>query len=302
MAARPLEWRELHSFLAVARGGTLCVAATTLGVDASTVHRRIAALERMLQTRLFERSPRGYALTVAGAELLAHALDIEAAVMRAERQVAGRDRSLAGPIRVATVDDLAASVLGRILSDFSACHPGIRLDVAIGSDCVDLSRRQAEVAIRPGAAPRSGDVIARRVCAIAAALYASPGYLEQRGTPVEPGALGGHAIVRADEARAHLAMERFVDRHAPGARTVFRSNSMLARLAALRDGLGIGMLPCFMGDAEPGLVRVGPVRPEADAALWILSHADTRHNARVRALVEFTHRGLSRLRDRFEAR
>ncbi len=301
MNAKPLHWQDLHFFLATARGGSLTAAAGNLGVNASTVHRRLAALESTLDTRLFSRSARGYALTGAGAELLEHALAIEAEVLHAERRVGGRDQSVSGLIRVSTVDDLALFVLSPLLGEFCKRHPRVRLDVAIDSDLADLARRQADVAIRPGAPPKGSDLIARRVCGIAVALYAGRSYVARQAPPETLERLREHPIVRADTARAHLAMERFLDAYVEPDGAAFRSNSMLARLAAIRDGVGIGLLPCITADAEPALIRLGQAIPEAAASLWILIHADMRRSARVRALVESVHGGLADLQQRFEA-
>ncbi len=300
MDERRLSWQDLQFFLATARGATLAAAAESLGVSAATVHRRIARLEAELATSLFARSQRGYALTAAGSELLAHVRSIDDEVVAAQRRVSGRDQSLRGAIHLSTVDDLAVMVLGGVLRDFSRLHEGVGLQVSIDSDFVDLTRRQADVAIRPGARPAAGDVIARRVCAVGVALYASRDYLARHGTPATPGALAHHRVVRADQARSGLPMERFIDRHTAPDAAVFRSSSMLARVLAVREGLGLGMLPCFAADADPALVRIGPPREQASSDLWILVHADLRRNARVRAFVEFVHDALLRVRSRLE--
>ncbi|MCL4745168.1 MAG: LysR family transcriptional regulator [Burkholderiaceae bacterium] len=302
MNARLLSWQDLQFFLATARGATLAAAAESLGVSAATVHRRLARLEAELATGLFARSQRGYSLTAAGSELLAHAQSIDDEVVAAQRRVSGRDQSPQGTIRVSTVDDLAVMVLGSVLRDFSRLHEGVRLEVSIDSDFADLARRQADVAIRPGARPATGDLIARRVCTVGVALYASRDYLARHGEPAGPGALAGHRVVRADQGRASLPMERFIDRYTAPDAAAFRSNSMLARVLAVREGLGLGMLPCFAADPDPALVRLGPVHDEASSALWILVHADLRRNARVRAFVEYVHDALSRERSSFEGR
>lgn len=300
--ARPASWQDLQFFLATARGGTLSAAAQLLGVNASTVQRRLCALEATLHARLFEKSPRGYALTEAGSELLEHAVAIEAEIQEAERRIAGRDQSLGGIVRVTTADDLAILVLGPILRDFRVRHSRVCIDLAVDSDAADLARREADVAIRPGYEPRVDDVIARRVCRIGVALYASRHYIARHGRPEPLERLAEHSLVRSDAGRSHLPMERFLDRYAKPAAAAFRSNSMLARLAAVRDGLGAGMLPCFIGDPETSLVRIGPIRPEVSATLWILIHADLRRNARVRAFAEFAHESLLALSARFDGR
>lgn len=285
-------------FLAAARAGTLSAAARALDSSPATVLRRLRVLERDLKAALFVRSPRGYALTPAGTELLLHVQAMESEVFAAERRLAGRDQKLSGPIRVATLDDLVQTVLGPVLAGFLLRHPSVEMDLVIDSELTNLTRRSADVAIRAGGQPTSEDVIARSVCRIGVALYASREYLRRQPRRPSLEQLAGHRIVRADEARARLPMEKLIERHASGATLAFRSNSMLARCSAVRDGMGVGFLPCFVADAERELVRLGGVVPEASATLWILVHPDLRRNARVRAFVEHTHAELLRLEDR----
>jgi DNA-binding transcriptional LysR family regulator len=264
-----------------------------LDTSAATVLRRLRVLEKTLNTSLFSRGPRGYALTPTGHELLEHALAIESELLAAERRVGGRDQSLTGTIRVSTLDDLVQTVLGRIIADLARRHPAVCLDLIIESEYTNLARRLAHVAIRAGSDPGANDVIAKRVCTIGIALCASREYLRRHRTPVCLEDLSRHRI-----ARAGLPMEKLLDRHVPATAAVVRSNSMLARVAAVRDGVGVGMLPCFIADGERGLVRVGDVVTEASAALWFLVHPDLRRNARVRAFVGYAHEELLRLKDR----
>lgn len=285
-------------FLAAARTGTLSAAARALDSSPATVLRRLRVLERDLKAALFVRSPRGYALTPAGTELLLHVQAMESEVFAAERRLAGRDQKLSGPIRVATLDDLVQTVLGPVLAAFVLRHPSVELDLVIDSELTNLTRRSADVAIRAGGQPTSEDVIARSVCRIGVALYASREYLRRQPRRPSLQQLEGHRIVRADDARARLPMEKLIERHASGATLAFRSNSMLARCSAVRNGMGVGFLPCFVADGERELVRLGDVVPEASATLWILVHPDLRRNARVRAFVEHAHAELLRLEDR----
>lgn len=298
MAEKPLTWDELQMFLAAARAGTLSAAARALGTSPATVLRRLRVLESKLKASLFVRSPRGYALTSAGTELLGHAQAMESEVLTAERRVGGRDQKLSGTIRVATLDDLVHTVLSPVLAGFVLRNPSVGLEVVIGSEFTNLTRRSADVAIRAGAQPTAGDVIARSVCPIGVALYASREYLRRQMRRPTLDDLPGHLVVRGDDARAGLPMEKLLDRHAPGATVAFRSNSMLARYAAVREGMGVGFLPCFIADAEPALVRLGDVMPEASAVLWILTHPDLRANARVRAFVDYVQSELLRVQDR----
>ncbi len=293
MDAKPLAWNELQTFLAAAQGGTLSSAAKTLDTSAATVLRTLRALEKRLNSSLFSRSTHGYKLTPAGHELLEHVLAIESEALAAERRVSGRDQRLAGTIRVATADDLAYRLLGRLFADFTVRHPGVCLELIVESEYTNLARRSADVAIRPGARPSAEDVIPRRVCDIGIGLYASRAYLRRYGTPASLEALKGHRIVRAGQGASQTLIEKMIERHVEPSASVFRSNSMLARAVALRDGIGIGLLPCFVGDTDPGLVRVGPLMPQA-AALWILIHRDLRSNALVRRFVDYAQEQLLR--------
>ena len=282
MPARLFEWSDLEIFLAVARRGTLAAAAEILAVDASTVQRRVVKLEGGLRTRLFERSVRGYALTAAGEELLAHAEQMEHHALGAQRKLVARDDRLEGTVRVATVDDLACTVLSPIVRRFRDQHPHVTVELDIASTFADLARRQADVAIRLGGRHPGADVIEKKVAPVGVALYAHRRYLSAHGRPARLEDLAGHAIVRGDEQVRGFLMEELMDRHGDPAKIAFRSNSFLARLAAIRDGMGIGFLGCFMGDREPGLERLPFRFPDAGSWLRMLVHADLRRNARVR--------------------
>lgn len=287
-------------FLAASRAGTLSASARVLGTSAATVLRRMRGLEGKLNASLFVRSPRGYALTAAGTDLLEHVQAMESELLAAERRLGGRDQLLSGSIRVATLDDLVETLLGPVLARFVLRHPAVGIDLVVDTEFTNLARRSADVAIRAGARPSAGDVIARSVCPIGVALYASRDYLRRQTHHPSLDALSGHQLVRGDEARAPLPMEKLLDQHAAGAVVAFRSNSMLARCVAVRNGLGAGFLPCFIADAEPGLVRLGGVVPEASAVLWILTHPDLRRNAKVRALVDHLQAELLLVRQRIE--
>lgn len=298
MDAKALPWQDLQVFLAVAQRGSLSAAAPLLDMSAATVMRRLRCLEAALGSSLFARSSRGYGLTSAGRELLEHTQQIEAQVLAAQRRLGGTDQRLTGVVRVATLDDLVQTVLGPVLAGFGRRHPEVCLEVLVGEAHIDLAKRSADVAIRAGSRPPTGDVIAKRVGTIGVALYAAREYL--RAHPLEGlQALRDHRVVRGDEGHARLAMEQLVDRLGLGALPSLRSNSMLARCMAVRQGLGVGLLPCFLADGDASLVRIGGVVPEAGAQLWILVHPDLRRNARIRAFVEHVYEHLSAQQARF---
>jgi DNA-binding transcriptional LysR family regulator len=289
------DWNDLRSFLAIAREGSLQGAARALAVNHSTVFRRLNALEARLGVRLFDRSPRGYALTVAGEHMLASAARVEDEILGLERRLLGGDVRLAGALRVTTTDTLVHGVLGPHLRAFQAAYPAIQLELITGNAFFDLSKREADVALRPTRHP--GDaMVGRKLAAIAVALYGARDYLAERGRPANEAGLAGHALITGDASLAHLPATRWLERRLVSGATVLRCNSWLSQLAAARAGLGLAALPCFLGDPAPELVRVLPPEPSVAGELWLVTHPDLRRTARVRAFMETLARGIRRER------
>lgn len=303
MSARPFDWSDLEIFLAAARGGTLASAAESLRVDASTVHRRIGKLETAMRAGLFVRSPRGYALTEAGQDLYAHALAMEEQATAAFRKVAARDEQPIGAVRVATVDDLAVHILPPIVATFRETNPNVTVVVDVRQSFVDLTKREADVALRIGMKPQDGDVVVRRVLFADIGLFASRVYSKKHGKPKTPEDLHDHALVRAEEDHRHLPMERVLERYGNPAKVAYRSSSFYARVGAIRAGVGVGFVPLFMAAGDETLERLHLAFPEAPrgADLFLVIHVDMRKNARVRAFVEHTFAALVAQRSLFES-
>ena len=295
------DWSDLGSFLAIARAGSLQGAARTLGVNHSTVFRRLNALEARLKVRLFDRSPRGYALTIAGETMLASAARVEDEILGLERRLLGGDVRLAGALRVTTTDTLVHGLLGPHLRAFQAAYPAIELELVTGNAFFDLSKREADVALRPSRHP--GDaMVGRKLGEIAVAVYGARDYLAARGRPSASAALDGHALITGDASLGHLPATRWLAERTPPGATVLRCNSWLSQLAAARAGLGLAALPCFLADAAPELIRIMPPESALAGELWLLTHPDLRRTARVRAFMETLARGLRRERSRLEGR
>lgn len=304
MNARQWEWGDLETFLATARTGTLAAAAVDLGVDASTVQRRIGKLEATMRVRLFSRSQRGYALTEAGQDLHVHALAMEEQALTAWRKVVARDEQPVGTVRVATVDDFAVLVLPPIVASFREAHPNVAVHVDVRTSFVDLAKHEADVAIRFGAKRGvQGDVVARRVCGVGVGLYASRAYVKKHGAPTTPEAIADHAVVRGDAAFAALPMERIMERYGNPRNVAMRTNSFFARVAAIRAGVGIGFAPAFSIGGDKTMVRldIDFPEPQGGADLLVLVHVDMRKNARVRAFVEHACAALVKQRALFES-
>jgi len=298
MDAQIENWDDLRYFLAVARLHSLSAAARALSVNHSTVFRRIGALEQRLRARLFDRHPKGYELTAVGEEMLAIAERVEDDVLALDRRVLGRDQELSGRIRVTTVEEVAA-LLAPELAEFYARYPGIDLDVRSEQRVVSLSRREADVALRPGTRPDEPDVVGRLLCPGASGVYASRAYAERHGLPASAGRLAGHCFVSFSDDLRHISTRRWLEQQCPDAHISFRSNTMLGQLAAVRAGFGLAVLPCYVGDREPALVRAFVGDEQLQFGMWLLVHGDLRQTARVRAFIDFLEQAIDRHRDLF---
>lgn len=292
-----LDWNDLRYLLAVAEHGSLSGAARALAVNHSTVLRRIARFEDQLAVRLFERLPTGYALTAAGEALANSARQISETVLSVERRIIGQDLRLSGHVRVATTDTLALFILPALVARFRAAHPEVQLELAAGNLQADLTRRDADVAVRPTRRPPD-TLIGRKVCRIAYAPYASRSYLEQHRAR---SALPKHIWVAPDESMASSAVGSYMQRQLADAAVSFRANSLALLAKAAEAGLGAAILPCYLGESV-GLTRFRDPLEEVTTDLWLLSHADLRKTARVRALVDFLGAALHEKRALIEGR
>lgn len=294
---RTIDWEDLRYILAVADNGSLANAARALKVNHTTVLRRINAFEEAHGLRLFERLPSGYTLTSGGEELLAAARQMSDVVTTLERQFAGQDLRVEGPLRLTTTDTLLASVLPAILVEFRQAYPDVQVEVSTTNLMANLARRDADVAIRPANDPPEA-LIGRRIGDIAFALYASPAFIEQHGRSED---LASYPWLAPDDSLSGSSVALWMKSALPGARIALRADSLVTlRQAALAD-MGVCALPCYLGDTTPGLARLMP-RPFAPMAtsLWILNHEDLRRTARVGAFVNFVSKALRDLRPLFE--
>lgn len=288
-------WDDLRYVLAVASTGSLAGAARSLGVNHTTVLRRVGAFEKRLGLRLFDRLPSGYVLTAGGNELIAAARQVDDTVAGLERKLAGQDLRLSGSVRVTTTDTLMDSVLPDILVEFRNRHPGIQIEIAISNLMFNLTKRDADVAIRPARNPPE-TLIGRRVAKIAFAIYGSARYLARN----KQADLAAHQWVGPDDSLADTSVARWMQANLPASEITLRADSLLALRQAVQAGLGLAALPCYLGDSARDLVCVHRPIPQMETALWILTHQDLRHTARIRAFTEFAAQALGRLRPLIE--
>ena len=287
-----LHWDDLRFFLAIVRTGSLTGAARGLRTSQPTVSRRLASIEKRLGVTLLERTRRGYELSQAGAEILDAAERIQDTVNEIERRLFARDRSLTGELRVTCTEPFANLYLCRFIHEFADAHPGLGISLSCTLETVNLSRRDADVAIRITGEPPPA-LIGRKIARVAVCAYGSVEYLRARPGPDSP----RDWIGWRDEAYNRL----FITDPFPHARIKHRVDDIQAMHTMTRHGLGLAALPCHMGDPDPALRRIVS-EPILDGTphLWILYHPDVKHVARVRLFVDFLVVRLLSFRSLFE--
>lgn len=297
--AQGLAWDDLRLVQAIADGRGLTGAAERLGLHHSTVFRRLGQLEQTLGHTLFERHRSGYVPTTAGEAMVALARRIDEQIGGFARKLAGRELTPAGELRLATSDTLFVHLLTPLLARFRAHCPDVRLDVVLGNQALNLSQRDADVAIRATDAPPEL-LVGRRVARIAWALYGSATQHGPAG-PAEPEQLQRADWVGLGDNLAPLRAARYLRERIPAERIACKLNTVLGLAESIEAGIGIGHLPCFIADAHPGLVRLAPPEPEFAADLWLLTHPALRHSPRVRVFLDFIAAELATLRPFIEA-
>lgn len=281
------DWNDLKYFLAVARGGSTLAAARILGASQSTVHRRLTELEKHIGCKLAKRSPSGYQLTDIGQRLFEHAERAEEVISTFERHALAASTALTGSVRVTCsstmADRLAKSTL---IGGFHAQYPGLRVEFIITDKYLDLSKGQADVAIRTGEVADE-NLIGRKIAEVPWAVYATRSYLEHHGRPERMQDLNQHLVIAFDGEIANYAAARWLRSVAPKAKIAARSDNWAAFLAAVKTGVGLGPLPMHHGDREKELVRMINTQPRVVSQFWLLMHPDMRHTPRVRAFFDY---------------
>ncbi len=291
-----MNWDDLRYFLAIARNNSLSAAGRALNVSQPTVSRRLAAMEAQFGVTLFERTRAGYELSVPGAEIFDTVQNIEQELNSIDRRVFGQDWRLAGSLRVTCTEVMANLYLTPHLAAFLEEHPQIDLSVICTFQHLSLSRREADVAIRMTNQPPD-TLTGRRLANAAMAIYSSADKFEH------PGGKPGHAswdwIGWQDEAYNRM----LITGPFPDAKIRHRVDDMQTMCAMVRAGLGVAILPCYMGDTDKGLHRAtAELMIENAPDLWLLSHPDSKNVARVRAFMDFIAKRIIDDRDLFEGR
>lgn len=272
-------WDDLRIFLASARAASSRGAARELGVNQSTIARRLRRLESDTGASLVERRARGLGLTELGREVLAEGEKIEERFAALDRLLMSRDGRPSGRVRFSVADGLL-SLVGPVVSEMGVTHPGIQIEVEVTNGLVDLSRLEADVVLRIAARPAE-TLVGRRIAALVGAPYGSRDYLARSTVD----RLEQHRWIRWGEPWQGFAVERWISANVPSAHVRATVNSNQALTSLVEQGLGVAFLPCFAADADPRLVRIGP-RVDFGASIWLLTHDDLRHTGRIAAFMK----------------
>jgi len=270
-----VNWDDLKYVLAVGRHGTLAAAGRALGVDATTVGRKLLAIEEQLATRLFDRTNDGFVPTHAGQIALARAEEVEDSALAIERELAGHDARVEGPVRITAVDSFFDGFLIPRLPALWARHPGLELTLVSDIRLFDLSRREADIGIRYRK-PKQPALVGRKLGMQASALYIA--------TTAELSPTPGLIGFPADASESKEARSLF--EHFPKGRIVARANTAAHMTALARAGAGIALVDCFVGDLDTRLRRAVP-EPVMTDELWAVVHVDMHRAPRVRAVMDF---------------
>lgn len=281
------DWNDLKYLLAVARHHSTAAASRALGVNQSTVQRRLVELERCIGQALVQRQTSGYRLTAFGEQLLPLAQNVEQAVVALNQHVETFQRDVTGVVRVTCPEPLVYRISNSTLLDrFRARYPGLQVEFVTSDKYLDFAKGEVDIALRSGDT-QDNALVGRKVGDSLWAVYASPKYIARRGQPDSVDDLERHDWVGFDDTMAQHRAATWLAQVAPQAHLVARNNSVLGLVYSAKAGVGLAALPTALGDAEPDLVRVlGPI-PEL-ARIWrVLTTAELRHTPRVAALFDF---------------
>ncbi len=281
-----MDWDDLRFVVAVADMGSAVAAAQSLGVNPTTVQRRIARFEQINNVHLFVRRQSGYQPTPECEALVEASRPIEESVSAIKREILTRDTRLEGRLVMTTVDSLMDNYLAGYLAQFQELHPNIKIDVTLTNSHLDLSRQDADVAIRPSNNPPE-HLVGQNVATLAIAIYGPAGgetvkvshYLDVLSK--HPNWIGAANTLGGSPIGA------WINRNVPASSLTMSIDTFKGIATAIEAGCGIGMVPCVIGDNLPGLTRLSDPIDEVAASVWLLTHKEIKSSAKIRAFMQF---------------
>ncbi|NLS07407.1 LysR family transcriptional regulator [Rhizobium sp. P32RR-XVIII] len=292
-----LSWDDLRVVHAIGKCGALSSAAEMLGINSSTIARRLAKVEETLSVTLFDRRRTGYVTTAEGDELLALAERVELDVVSVARRVTGHVQGHVGDLRITTSDFLLLHFLTPMIAEFKVLNPSIRVEVTVGNSPLNLARGESDIAVRATENPPE-NLFGRKVATIAWAPYArlpnsAPSWRDT-------GELFDCQWVSYAGNLSGLKASKFIEERVHHDNIAYRTDSVAGAAAAIVAGLGVGYLPCMVGDITPDLIRVGAVEPELNDELWLLTHPDIRKSGRIYAFMTHCVQAIRKRRELVE--
>ena len=275
------DWNRARAFLVTAEEGSLSAAARALGMAQPTLGRQVDALEEELGVILFERVGRGFTLTPSGLELLDHVRAMGDAAGRVSLAAAGQSQSIAGKVSIAASDVHGAYLLPKVLARLRREEPGIEIEIVASSKASDLRRREADIAIR-NFRPTEPDLIARKIRDFPARLYATPGYLEQIGSPLLPHDLRNADFISIDGSGMFLKGLNAMGLNLTERNFPILTENYLVMWELVKQGLGIGVMDGTIGDGEPRVRRALPDLAPLVFQIWLVAHRELNTSRRIR--------------------
>ncbi len=281
-----LDWNDLRYFLAVARAGSTLAASKRMRVAQATVSRRIAVLEEALGAILFVRAPHGYSLTQRGEAILPAAETVEAAIESLNVVVDAERRRLTGIVRITTVEGAANEMVIPALGGFRALHPEVRAELIVTERNLDLTRGEADIAIRFGPRPTEDALIIRHLFDLEESVYCQREMVVRLGKPASYADLSRFPLIGFSPDIPSQISDWYADVCAD-AEFVHRSNTLSGLIAAARSGLGASVMPCLIGDSMKDMVRLFPPVPELKTPGWLVTTDAARQQPHVRAMIDY---------------
>jgi DNA-binding transcriptional LysR family regulator len=296
------DWNDLRCFLAIARNGSIGTAAKALGVNQSTVQRRLRALEAGLNCALAERQPEGYRLTAHGQQLLSYAERVEGAVSALQRQSTTLDNKATGHVKLTSLVTIGQRIIkSGLLDQFHSHHPDITVELIMEQRALDLSKGEADIAIR-GGNPGNSALVGKKIAEVPWGVYASRAFIERHGRPSTPADIESFSVIELTGEVEDLPAARWMKSRSPRARIAASCSNILSVHSAIKSGAGIAPLPAVYAAEDKELVCVlGPI-PELNYPMFLLVHRDLRKLPRVSAVFEFCLRELKPVLMRGEMR
>lgn len=280
------DWNQARAFLVTAEEGSLSAAARALNLTQPTLGRQVAALEQALGVTLFERVGRGLVLTQSGEDLLEHVKSMGMAASRVSLSASGHSQEVAGDVCISVSEIYAALLLPPVMAKLRQIHPGINIEIVASNDVSDLQRREADIAIR-SFRPTQTELIAKKLSDVNASFYATPDYLEQFGPVTSLDDLKQADFISVGGLDAYINGLSDFGIYLQAHNFPIRTENHIVHWEMTKQGLGIGIVPCHIGDAENKVQRVIPDFIAMTFSVWLTSHRELRTSKRIRLVFDF---------------